>query len=168
MFGRSRLAFCLSLLRKLIFGTPLRALIFNCSPYGIKWKASFSGAHGFTHKVDPDRPCKWKSNIAEKHWNCNMHFACTCACFKHFSPPFGTPNTHRQIAEACTGAGELHVVISSILMNVAFPLAGPVRIDFKHKSARTQKECISSNWMRIAMKNSSPREAPQNEFLDKL
>ena len=164
MFGRGRLAFCFSLLRKLILGSLPRRAIFHGTPYWIKWKACFLGARGFTLKVDPGRPCHRKNNIHQKRLNCDMQFACACACFSYFSMPFWVPKRGRKVVETCTGASETHVAISRFFGNVDFPLAGPVRIDFMSGSVRTRKGCFSFNSMTNAIENECSQGGPRNEF----
>jgi hypothetical protein len=87
-----------------------------------------------------------------------------CSCFNYFSTPFGDPERHRKVAETYTGAGETHVAMSSFLMNVDFPPAGPARIDFKREPARTQKGNFSSNSLRTAIKNECFQGDPRNEL----
>ena len=66
--------------------------------------------------------------------------------------------------ETFTGVSEMHVAISVFFGNVAFPFAGPVRIDFRSESVRTRKGCFSFNSMRSAIENECSQGGPKNAF----
>ena len=50
-----------------VWRLPMSAKNVNSNPQGITWKAIFPPAREFTLKVDPDYPCRWKSNMIKKH-----------------------------------------------------------------------------------------------------
>ena len=70
--------------------------------------------------------------------------------------------------EKSAGGSELHVAISLFFSNVAFPLAGPVRIDFGRESARIRKDCFYLILGRVVVKMAGLKGLPKMCFLNKL